>query len=134
VTAVVGYRPATDDDWGYIVQTWGKTMRAEFPDMRTEDFAGWIRDHVKELRSRKNTVTLVGYPPDEPMIIWGWAMGRPGAVHYGYVREPQRRKGIFRALMSLVSTLPIDDMLVTHLTPDGRALKRRFGWRYIPVP
>src|SRR5688572_28795804 len=109
---VIEYRPATDDDWGYIIQTWGKTMRSEYPDMRTDDFAGWIRNHINELRRARNVVALVAHAPGEPTIIWGWAMGRPGAVHYGYVREPQRRKGIFKSLVSLVSTLPIADMLV----------------------
>jgi hypothetical protein len=129
----VTVRQADDGDLGYVIDTFGKSLRSEYPDVRTRDFAEWIRAHLKRLLEGENAWLIIAHPPTEPVVIWGWALGSADRLHFAYVRESHRRGKILLSMLHAIDG-KIEGLRVSHLTEDGRALKRRFEWRYVPVP
>jgi GNAT superfamily N-acetyltransferase len=75
---------------------------------------------------------IVAHPAETPSVIAGWACvdNHPDVVHYVYVREFYRKRGIAKRLIE-------GRKVCTHLTESRRpdsatAWKRRMGMRYLP--
>lgn len=97
-------------DLGYVIDTWGRSLRAEYPDMRTTEFVGQLRAGIKR-RLDAGAVVRVAHPAEDNDLILGWiALGQaPAMVHYVYVRESHRRGGIAR-LLGLTGEICVDAM------------------------
>jgi GNAT superfamily N-acetyltransferase len=124
-------RPAEAGELGYVIDSWGRSLRLEYPDVRTRDFVGALRDGIGR-RLTAGARLLVATPADESVLIIGWAcISDAGILHYVYVRHAYRRLGIARRLL-LSCTLPL---VVDSMTADGRAIKFNHPEtiRYIPA-
>jgi GNAT superfamily N-acetyltransferase len=107
--------------------------------MRTSDYFDVQRDRIVRLLSRGSTVVVAF--PDEPVrspdVIAAWACydALPEVLHYVYVDDFYRRKGLARRLIG-------ERRVITHLTdskrtdsrrPDSFAfIKEKLGLRYVP--
>lgn len=132
-TIPVLIREAEPTDLGYVIDTFGKTLRPEYRDMRTTDFAGWSKAHLQRLLHIDDSWLFIAHPPTEPEVIWGYAFGWKKTLHFAYVREAHRRGGILRKLLGRPG-VSMDELCVTHITESGRELKRAKNWRYVPMP
>lgn len=127
------FRPAAEGDLAYVIRTWLDSYRSEQPEMRTSDYEDWMRLRI-------NADVLLACHESEPTAILGWVAKDPGEatgrLHYCYVRRRYRRQGIGRALFEQVTGGIVGgELVVTHMTEDGRAIKKakpgRF--RYLPL-
>ncbi len=97
------------------------------------------------MRQRINGHVLLACADNEPTVIRGWIAVATldevprnagcGRLHYCYVRRRYRGQGIGRALFEQVTGGIVgDEVVVTHLTADGRAIKKAKPglFRYIP--
>lgn len=132
------FRPAGDGDLAYVVRTWIESYRDEQKEMRTSDYEDWMRLRI-------NADVLLAVHESEPDAIVGWIAVDPGVLgegatlgrfHYCYVRRRYRGQGVGRALFEQITgNIVGGEVVVTHLTEAGRAIKRakpgRF--RYLPL-
>lgn len=128
------FRPAGEDDHAYVIQTWLESYRDEQPEMRTRDYMDWMR-------SRLTGRVLLACHESQPVNIVGWiAADSPeppmGRIHYAYVRRRYRRMGIARRLFEVASGGIVGgEVIVTHLTETGRAIKKSHPnvLRFVPL-
>jgi GNAT superfamily N-acetyltransferase len=100
-------RDAAKTDQAFVASTWLVTWvkdpvarDAGWTEGKRYGECGRIADAVLD---RHDTSVAIACNPDNPEEIWGWlayAMaGKVPIVHYAYVREKHRRKGIMRQLL-----------------------------------
>jgi GNAT superfamily N-acetyltransferase len=120
-----------------ICKTCGRTRRRDVSgghansEIHPRDYWSFQRGRINRLLDTTAAV-IVAYPEGTPSVIAGWACvdNDPEIVHYVYVREFYRQKGIARRLIE-------GRKICTHLTDSRRpdsatAWKRRMGMRYLP--
>lgn len=61
--------------------------------------------------------------PDDPSVVFGWAVTEPGLVHYVYVKPDFRKYGIARALLAHVAGEPWRYSHSTYILRDLRERK-----------
>jgi GNAT superfamily N-acetyltransferase len=99
-------RPATEGDMGYVIDSWGRSLRAEYPEVRTRDFVGVLREGIKRRINKEEGEVSIAYPGEDPSLIIGWSVLRvDGLIHFIYVREPYRRAGVARFLLDRQTTM-----------------------------
>lgn len=133
IALVLVVRPGVADDLGYVIDTWGRSLRGEYPDARTTDFVDGVRRGI-DRRLRDGAKVFVVHPNGESDLILGWACVDGPIVHYVYVRQAYRRLGVARRLIDEIGyALPLH---VDAITDDLRAIKRAHpeAIRYLPNP
>lgn len=110
MTALWQLRPLEAGDAGYVLTTWRRVARQmrwlrDLPDVVFCDRQqGWERhqDAVLERCAdpREAAKAIVACDPEDPAIIYGYAIVEHEAVHVVYVRAPFRRRGIARAMLA----------------------------------
>jgi len=125
---VIPLRPAVETDLGLIFSSWLKSYWATRPPEMTAVASGlYFSDqghHGVIERILGRTGAIVAHVPDDPDTIMGWACIEDDCLHYVYVREIWRRKGVAKAL---VGAVPV--ATVSHLTPE---IARLGAFRYDP--
>ncbi len=118
-------REGAPDDVSYVFHSWLKGCRGSFPDMGTADYYELQHARIERLLSTSPLVVL--HPQGAPAVICAWAVldTAPEVAHYVHVRGERRRAGLATRLLAGRS-------VITHLTEQGRALKRKLGLRYMP--
>ena len=99
MNAEIAFRPAVQDDVGYILETFGKSYRqasAYAEHVRAETLGNLLRPLVD-----KWTAT-VAMDPGEPTTILGWIVHQGGLGRLAWVfTDPRvRNKGVARALLA----------------------------------
>lgn len=117
-------RRATETELPAIVATWLTTYRdAPFSIGTTDAVFNWEQGVlVRDLMARSE-VAVVAFA-SAPDVQVGWVVfevpgGRP-VVHYAYVDEPFRRRGVLRRILRFVcdnSSRP-SHLICTHYTPE----------------
>lgn len=78
---------------------------------------------IEKLLARATTRVLVVCDPTEANVIWGYAIGEPGIIHFVYVKKVFRRMGIAGALLADVD---VNACVFTHWTDGWNDLLRRW--------
>lgn len=97
-------RPANEGDLGFIVHSWTESWHKNSPEMRQVRF-GVFRNAMRRraVGFATRCVTLVACDPDDHSHVLGWACvemrGGIGVVHYVYVREMRRERGLASTLV-----------------------------------
>lgn len=138
----IAFRPATVDDYGFVVKSWLASYHGGTPAMRAVPWHRYkreqraiIRDAIE--REDKHGACIVACDPDEPSTLYGFAAGWDdigvGVVHYAYVTQTRRSVGLARALVrALGQACGRTITTYSHTTVQGLAFTRKLGLRYDP--
>jgi GNAT superfamily N-acetyltransferase len=126
----IGIRPAHVDDLGYVIDTMGRSLRPEYPDMRTSDFAGWIRARISRVLDAGAEI-LIAHDGEAPELIRGYVVFDPTVLHYLFIRAEFRGEGLGRRLLEATGLK--GELVCTHLTAAGRRYKASHNMRFVPL-
>lgn len=117
----VSLRPATAGDLGLVYSSW---MRSYW-DAKPASLAGVPRElyfsdaghHgvIDRLLRRPDAILSVACDTKDHDEIYGWACWSARALHYVYVKELWRRKGVASALVAKGPSLPVSHVTVAYL-------------------
>lgn len=132
----VALRAADARDHDFIMDSWLRSFRSAWPEMRTGDYFRLQRRRIEQLLAMPMTAVTILHPEADRDLIVAWCCAtrttaRDGSViHYVYVREAYRRQGLATRLVQGEGVLGI--LLGTAMTAAAAPLKRRFDIRYQP--
>jgi hypothetical protein len=124
---LISIRPATIDDWPFVIGLWLDSFRdCNAAGMISMD--RWypvMEVEVKEVMARRGCRTLVACDSDDPTSLYGFVCGEPEAtppmVHYVCVKAPYRRwrpkPGIATRLLGALGIEKMDTFDYTFTTP-----------------
>jgi hypothetical protein len=131
-------RPASNDERAFVLDSWVKSYQDVMPlHARTYGLGrwGWMR-RVAEW-AIATTPTLVVTLTGAPEVVLGWCCGKPGLVHYCYVKGPARKQGLATELLEAVLGEHPSKARAVRMThrPQGRMrhLPAALGWQWEPV-
>ena len=132
-------------DKDFILSSWARSF------MRSQDtgpipielYFETYRQVIEHVLTRPRVRIHVAVDPDmeAPFEIHGYIVAEPGpfrkgvrdvekpAVHFLYVKETRRRKGLATSLMRAAQVDPRQPFFFTFRTPDARALVRACYWQ-----
>lgn len=106
-------------------------------EMRTTDWFAWARAGITRIIRDPDVVIRVACLTEVPEEIAGYIVARPaqGRVDWVFVREPYRRTGLARRLLTEVFPVLPDQLVISYLTAYIVSLKRsgKINLRYIPA-
>lgn len=115
-------RSSLPEDVGYFISNWERESRQLYTDVRWVLYSEALAYHINSLLLTNKAV--VAHPPEEPTIIYAFALGLPPVLHYVYTSPDWRRAGLARRLVSQLGFGPKDAVLTsTPLTPVARTIK-----------
>ncbi len=129
------FRPMVADDAAFIFDSWLKSYRDSEFAMRVRGplYRAQQHDLIEKLLRRGHGV--VAADAEEPWHIVGYvageAFGALTCIHYLYVKQNFRRKGIARKLYDFAS-LGASAVQHSHDTDDGRKVAKRLGSVFNP--
>jgi len=129
---MIAHRQATADDLPFIYSTWVRTSLAS--PLAKHVLPSTHQTAQRQLAERLLIASqvLVASLEDEPAVILGYLIYRPGVVHYAHVKKVFERRGILSGLLD-AADLDIEECHLTHFTYDClRLLKRWPRLRYNP--
>lgn len=113
-----------DEDFAFVVDAWKRSYE-DAPAVR-----GCDREHYKEEMTRTirrlvnaGTVLLACDPTDEDNLV-GFAAFNGAELHYVYIKQAFRAKGVARMLL--------EGVLINRYTFRSKHARPRAGWRYMP--
>lgn len=128
-------REVGPSDRGYVFSTWRKTARThlrwlrDVPDAVYDDRRHGYARHVEAILERcedptaKAARAIVACDPEDPEILYGYAVVEGDAIHMVYVRGPFRRQGVARSMLAALGiTAP-----TTCTTDVPRWVRERFA-------
>ena len=127
---VATYRPARPEDQAYVASTWVMSMSRGRHGRNVQA----LRMLVDRVLDRPDvTVTIAADPKVEQRII-GWLaftrMVSPSlimkprhVVHYGYVRDENRRRGVLTGMLA-ASSVDLINLVYTFEGPSTKALAK----------
>lgn len=90
-----------------IYATWLRSYHSASLRTKTIPKDTFFREHHKvidRILDRPETKVRLAVMPDDPSVVFGWAVTEgPDVVHYVYVKPSFRKYGIARALLSGIS-------------------------------
>jgi GNAT superfamily N-acetyltransferase len=120
-------RPGVPADLAFVYNSWLRGMREAWPEMRSEDYFALQHQRIERLLTGPGDLVVL-HPEKAPAVIGAWALydqGNAAIVHYVHVRGEYRGQ-------RHASNLLKGRTIATHMTAQGRGLKRRLGVRYMP--
>ncbi len=144
-TPKISLRGPRADDLGFLMKSWLKSQglsRTRYD--KSEGYWDAQKEVISRLFERSRIVVACGaeackcHPTDPSSHIVGYGVGElsstdigtEAVVHWIYVREPDRRKGVARAILARLRTGAGVDMTITACTRDWiRALAEMYDWR-----
>jgi hypothetical protein len=125
----VRFRPARPDDEALIYSSWLRSLWHDAGKRPTD--ARYVRKSVWHRGQHRLVERLMGSGAEvlcaelEGLVI-GWICfdpGEAGTLHYGYVKDAYRGRGVFKALLREAS-VPLDPLMVSQLTGPVLAWRR----------
>ena len=118
------------EDFDLVMGTWLWTYRKHAPRCRDETYFKGQRRLIIRLIEECDVAVMASSESEETVL--GWAVGESGKLlHYLHVKDPFRRLGIARQLLSALS-LELKGLRYTHATRAGEAIMARFNGDYDP--
>jgi GNAT superfamily N-acetyltransferase len=104
VTALpLAFRPVTDADVGLVYSSWLRSYWDARPpqvwDIPRETYFSDAGHHGVVTRLLARSVVTVAHAPDDPDEVYGWICVGARGLHYVYVKELWRRKGVATRLL-----------------------------------
>lgn len=119
-------RPARESDAAFIIDSWKRSYEPRNVDV--DHYRVEMTRTIRRLIGRPDSDTLVAYDPSDDDHLVGFACftnyGARAELHYIYVKQDFRGKGIARRLLDGVNVTSY-----TFLSPTARPRK---GWRFTP--
>lgn len=130
----VTFRPPTNEDLNFIVNSWLKSYREAQPAVPNAQYYEGQKRLILDLLSRCDTVLAVD--PEAPSHVLGYLCyerGSPDVIHFVYVKFALRRNGLASLLVERAGiSLPC---IVTHITkPAGMRLFTDMAGQFIYDP
>lgn len=102
-------RPATQDDAGFVIETWLRSYRSSAWASRIPGDVYWSRyghmGFVEDMVRGGRAVVLVACLPSDRSFMYGWSawapQGQSDTLHFVYVKDDWRGKGIGKVLARL---------------------------------
>ena len=130
-------RPAAPDDMRFVTSSWLKSFA-------TSDFARlltpneiWARNESSDAYYDAERIIIgaclersVTFIAATPGLIDGWLVCEPGILHYVYVRQSARGRGVARSLMVAAGVDGKAEIEYTHRSRGLTAAKVPKMWRY----
>lgn len=134
MTLPIAFRDGTDADAGLIFSSWLRSYYDARPpaiwDIQREVYFADSGHHGVVERILRVSRVLIAHPPDDPDEVYGWACGGAGLLHYVYVKELWRRKGVATRLVAEVAPGPT--LTVSHRTKSFVGLADKYQIAYDP--
>ncbi len=94
-------RKAKANDLNFIIQSVFRTMREDSVLGRTTEYDVFVKAFPPVIDGLlERSITLIACMPDEPNIIFGFAIAEPPQLHFVFVKADFQRLGIARALIN----------------------------------
>jgi GNAT superfamily N-acetyltransferase len=124
---MLNLRPPTSDERRLMASSWFESYRrgGHAPQVRFETYKVGQGRLIDALLSTREM--LVAFNPIEPDEVCGWACFDKQCVHYVYVKQAYRRRGIATALLEGHIF-----KYHTHETRVGRKLAAKLGTQFNP--
>jgi hypothetical protein len=123
-------RPFKAEDKAFVMSTWLKGQyygHPYFSEMNKAAYNSQYGAYIEALLSKSEIKVVVACLREDPDVILGYAVLGPATLHWCYVKEPWRTKGIARLL-----TQPEPITAFTGFTKSGKAIAKRRGWSFNP--
>ena len=127
----IQYRPITEDDMSFILNSWLKSYRnSEF----AKDLANpvYFENHskiIQHLLAKSNVI--IACNPEELTQIYGYSVFEQyesvTILHYIYVKFPYRKFGIAKNLFSFAQPDPKEFTLISHIPRNLDKLSKKFN-------
>lgn len=122
----VKVRTARAGDQAYVASTWLRSLTNGRPSARDDE----LRTTIDRVLDHKATRILVACERKQEAKLYGWLAHVPlesrALVHYLYVREPLRGRGIARALADRAELLTGKPLVYTMRGPAATPLLLKF--------
>lgn len=107
-----------------ILSTWLRGLRYGNKYYGAMDAKSYFTNYKRVIEHIiSKSVVLVACDDDDEDTIFGYAVVEPGLLHWVYVKELHRRRGIANQLIA-----GWDISRVTHETKIGEAIRRKHNW------
>lgn len=123
-------RPAKAEDKSFIMATWLKGQYYGHPWFREIDKDSYnvnYARHIEEVIKRPDTKVNIACLAEDQDIILGYSVLTGSTLHWCYVKEAWRARGIANLL-----TQPGPITNVSGSTKTGKAISKKRGWTYNP--
>lgn len=133
--------PGEDRHGAFVIGTWLKAYYYDWVEAQGVRWGDYVRAHREVIEAALGSADVrVATLADAPDVFLGFAVGRPGVLHFVYVKDQFRGHGIARGLVEAVLGLPpgrracFVDVVLTHRTARVvRAIRAKFPrMRYNP--
>lgn len=86
-------------DLPFVADSWRRSYE-DAPSAKAPSLAEYIRTQRRVIETcLASSDTTIAHWPGDPDHILGWVSHRPGVVHYVFVKQVYRRRGLGRALL-----------------------------------
>lgn len=85
-----------------VYSTWLRSYEHSSPMTKQIPRKVFFAEHHKILDGifARNPTVRMAVMPEDPSVVFGWAVYEPGTLHYVYVKPDFRKHGIARALLA----------------------------------
>lgn len=104
-------------DINFVYSTWLRSYKHDSPLTKYTKRELFFDQHQKildRLLSKEGMRVSIACDPDDEMIIYGYLVYEPNVIHYIYVKDAFRRRGIATTLLNQLQSL--DTFEASHLT------------------
>lgn len=123
-------RPFRVEDKAFIMATWLKGQyygHPWFSEIKKDVYNQQYAAYVEQLLAKSNTKVNIACLRQDPEVILGYSVLSPTALHWCYVKDAWRRRGIAGRLTQGEAIVS-----VTSLTKPGKEIAKKRGWIFNP--
>lgn len=123
----IALRPIREEDLPFVTDTWLRSYRETNFAVPHDQYMETQRRVIKLLL--RSSRIAVACDPDDSDQIFGYAVWRPGPgrplLHWAFVKQPFRRLGVFRRLLTVVDP-DSRGVVLTHRSIHYQELRQAF--------
>lgn len=127
-------RPVQGDDIPFIYSSWLRSYRNDSlvgSSVKKSIFFDNYQRVLDQILSKNTTKTFVVCKPDQPSVIFGYAVTEPSTatLHYVFVKEAFRGFGLTKALLAeAFPTQSVSAVSITHKTKTAARFCAKFTY------
>lgn len=136
-TLPIQFRNIMADDYPFIMQTWGRIFRTNYPNNLIPDTIYYQHQNNLINKLLSSSTTLVAYIDDKPEAICGYLVASVNGIdnltcHWGHVKAIYRRLGILKSLLEQFD-YQSKQIICTHHFSLLNTIKDKYGIIYDPT-